>query len=234
MDTWRQSLVIDLEVIAATQDHQTRGAIHGQPELVTLPESADQKKAVGRFGWKTQHASLLSATADALNNELGVPNKYFPAPKSTPPRSAASPTEVSDEELSSLVSFLRSAEPNAPDAQRGATQSALAGSKIFDQIGCSICHVKTLRTAPPGTPIDGGPEAVPERLGSREIHPYSDFLLHDVGTGDGIVQNICPQDYDESTSNKFRTAPLWGVRYRSWLMHDGKSVTYHQAIMRHA
>ena len=91
----------------------------------------------------------------------------------------------------------------------------------------------TLKTAPPGTPINGGADRVSERLGNKEIHPYSDFLLHDVGTGDGIVQNIRPQDYDESTANKFRTAPLWGVRYRSWLMHDGKSITYHQAIMRH-
>ena len=81
--------------------------------------------------------------------------------------------------------------------------------------------------------MKGSGTVVSERLGSKEIHPFSDYLLHDVGTGDGIVQNVRPEDYDESTANKFRTAPLWGVRYRSWLMHDGKSVTYHQAIMRH-
>ena len=60
-----------------------------------------------------------------------------------------------------------------------------------------------------------GTLTVSERLGNREIHPFSDFLLHDVGTGDGIIQNIVPGDYDRTTANKFRTAPLWGVRYRS-------------------
>jgi len=74
---------------------------------------------------------------------------------------------------------------------------------------------------------------VSERLGNKEIHPFSDYLLHDVGTGDGIVQNVRPEDYTQSTANKFRTAPLWGLRYRLWMMHDGQSVTYHQAIMRH-
>jgi CxxC motif-containing protein (DUF1111 family) len=81
--------------------------------------------------------------------------------------------------------------------------------------------------------LDGGAVVVSQRLGHREFHPFSDFLLHDVGTGDRIIENIRRQDYDESTADKFRTAPLWGVRFRSWLMHDGKSITYHQAIMRH-
>jgi CxxC motif-containing protein (DUF1111 family) len=114
------------------------------------------------------------------------------------------------------------------------TEAAIAGSKIFDRIGCAICHVRTLRTAPAGTAVNGGTLIVAKRLGDRDIHPFSDFLLHDVGTGDGIVQNIRPQDYDESTANKFRTAPLWGLRYRDWLMHDGKSTTYQQAIMHHS
>jgi CxxC motif-containing protein (DUF1111 family) len=81
--------------------------------------------------------------------------------------------------------------------------------------------------------LDGVDQTVSQRLGDKEIHPFSDYLLHDVGTGDGIVQNLLPEDYKESTANKFRTAPLWGVRFRTWMMHDGKSVTYHQAIMRH-
>ena len=90
-----------------------------------------------------------------------------------------------------------------------------------------------LVTAPAGSALCGGSDRVSERLGGKTIHPYSDYLLHDVGTGDGIVQSARPQDADQSTANKFRTAPLWGVRTRSWLMHDGKSATYHQAIERH-
>ncbi len=69
---------------------------------------------------------------------------------------------------------------------------------------------------------------MPAALGDKRIHPFSDFLLHDVGTGDGIVQNGGP-----STRNKLRTPPLWGVRTRSRLMHDGESLTYNEAILRH-
>jgi CxxC motif-containing protein (DUF1111 family) len=69
---------------------------------------------------------------------------------------------------------------------------------------------------------------VPPALGDKIIHPFSDFLLHDVGTGDGIVQNGGPL-----TRNKLRTAPLWGLRTRPRLMHDGASLTFRDAILRH-
>lgn len=81
--------------------------------------------------------------------------------------------------------------------------------------------------------MNGADLVVDERLGNKEIHPFSDYLLHNIGTGDGIIQNVRPEDYTESTANKFRTAPLWGLRFRQWMMHDGQTVTYNQAIMRH-
>jgi CxxC motif-containing protein (DUF1111 family) len=88
--------------------------------------------------------------------------------------------------------------------------------------------VRTIVTAPAGTPINGGTFVVPAALGNKIIHPYSDFLLHNVGTGDGIVQNG-----GDSTRNRLRTPPLWGVRTRTRLMHDGESLTFHEAILRH-
>jgi CxxC motif-containing protein (DUF1111 family) len=69
---------------------------------------------------------------------------------------------------------------------------------------------------------------VPEALGDKIIHPFSDFLLHDIGTGDGIVQ-VGPQD----TANKLRTAPLWGLRTKARFMHDLKSLSLENAISRH-
>jgi len=63
---------------------------------------------------------------------------------------------------------------------------------------------------------------VPASVGNMLIHPYSDYLLHDLGTGDGIPQAAKPEYLDQSTTNKFRTAPLWGLRFRSWLIHDGQ------------
>ena len=76
--------------------------------------------------------------------------------------------------------------------------------------------------------MNGGTYKVSAALGSKVIHPYSDFLLHDVGTGDGIVQNGPPE-----TANKLRTPPLWGLRTRDRLMHDGQSLTRQDAIVRH-
>jgi CxxC motif-containing protein (DUF1111 family) len=114
------------------------------------------------------------------------------------------------------------------DSALASTLDAQAGSALFDQIGCGICHVRTIITAPAGTIINGGTFTVPPALGNKIIHPFGDFLLHDVGTGDGIVQNG-----GQSTANKLRTAPLWGARTRDRLMHDGGSLTFRNAILRH-
>src|SRR5262249_51418351 len=93
----------------------------------------------------------------------------------------------------------------------------------------NVCHTPTIATMPPGTWTNGHTFKVTEALGNKIVHPFSDFLLHDVGTGDGIVQNG-----GTATRNKMRTPPLWGVRTRSRLMHDGKSLTFERAILRHS
>ena len=119
---------------------------------------------------------------------------------------------------------------------------------MFDKIGCESCHVRTLTTAAAGTKINGGAYTIPAALGSKTFHPFGDFLLHDVGTGDGIVvptvehygraarqmPKECSPETFEKTRNRVRTAPLWGVRLRNRLMHDGYSVTLRDAILRHA
>ncbi len=226
----------ELRATGAIEKSESNGSIHGELLGVTLAEESRGDKVAGRFGWKDQHGSLASAAAEALRNELGVPNKYFPGPRTSAhlgPVSTSDDVSGEIDTIRALVEFIRSTEPIAPDPERSALPEVKAGSALFDKIGCSICHVRTMKTAPPGTKMLDGTLTVSERLGNREIHPFSDFLLHDVGTGDGIIQNIVPGDYDQTTANKFRTPPLWGVRYRSWMMHDGKAITYHQAIMRH-
>jgi CxxC motif-containing protein (DUF1111 family) len=99
---------------------------------------------------------------------------------------------------------------------------------MFDRIGCANCHVPSITTAPAGAVIDGGMFTVPEALGNKIIHPFSDFLLHDIGTGDRIVQ-VGPQD----TADKLRTVPLWGLRTKARFMHDLKSLSLDGAIERH-
>jgi len=110
-----------------------------------------------------------------------------------------------------------------------ATPDAQAGQQIFNSIGCAICHVTSITTAPAGTRINGGAFTVPAALGNKIIHPFGDFLLHNVGTGDDIVQNG-----GQASADFMRTPPLWGVRTRDRLMHDGESLTRNDAILRHA
>lgn len=135
-----------------------------------------------------------------------------------------------------------------PDHVLGATDKAKRGSELFDTIGCNECHVRTMTTAPAGTKVNGGAFTVPDALGQKQFSPYSDFLLHNVGTGDGIVipvvehygrnfaahvwKEYSPENFQQ-TRYRIRTAPLWGVRTRSRLMHDGASLTLHDAIARH-
>ena len=132
------------------------------------------------------------------------------------------------DDIDHFVTFIRGTMAPPVDDVLLATPDAQAGQQIFTQIGCATCHVASITTAPTGTVINGGTFTVPDALGGKVIHPYGDFLLHDIGTGDGIVQNGPPD-----TMNKLRTAPLWGLRTRDRLMHDGASATREQAILRH-
>jgi CxxC motif-containing protein (DUF1111 family) len=131
-------------------------------------------------------------------------------------------------DIDNFTRFMRSTGVPPRDTVLAATPDAQAGSVLFDQIGCVNCHVRNILTAPAGTVINRGALTVPPALGDKLIHPFSDFLLHDVGTGDGIVQNG-----GQSTRLKVRTPPLWGVRSRTRLMHDGQSLTRNEAILRH-
>ena len=107
-----------------------------------------------------------------------------------------------------------------------------AGETLFNSVGCGGCHIPTIRTAAPGTRINGGAIRVRDAVGNKIIHPYSDFLLHDIGTGDGIP--VLPGAAFASTATQIRTAPLWALRTRNRLMHDGLSFTKQEAITRHA
>jgi CxxC motif-containing protein (DUF1111 family) len=195
----------------------------------------------GRFGWKNQHASLISFSADAYLNEMGITSPLQATENTSNGRSTAAFDGVPDPEdpavpgapngadVEAFARFMRASKAPPRDAALAATFDAQTGSNLFNQIGCATCHVRNITTAPPGTVINQGAFTVPAALGNKTIHPFGDFLLHDVGTGDGIVQNG-----GQSTRNKLRTAPLWGMRSRDRLMHDGETLTRNEAILRHA
>lgn len=219
--------------IARNQPRLSNGRIAGQVVQAPLLE-APGKSRVARFGWKNQHASLLSFSADAYLNEVGITNRLLPTENTSLGRSVAAYDPVADPEdtendIDLLTRFMRATKAPPRDEALAVTPDARAGEQTFTQIGCALCHVSSIVTAPVGAVINGGTFVVPAALGGKTIHPYSDFLLHDVGTGDGIVQNG-----DQATANKLRTPPLWGLRARTRLMHDGLSLTYEDAIRRHA
>jgi cytochrome c peroxidase len=220
-----------LLAIAAAQPTISGGRIHGEAIEVPILEAPGQSR-IGRFGWKDQHSSLLSFIGDAYLNEMGVTNRLRPKDTTTIGKVTPDPEDIPDSlglaDIDHFAQFIRGTKVPPRDTNLATTASAVAGEHIFNTVGCAACHIPSITTAPPGTIIDGGTFVVPAALGNKIIHPYSDFLLHDIDTGDGIVQ-AGPQD----TANKLRTAALWGLRERPRFMHDLKSLTLHDAIERH-
>lgn len=240
--------------LAAKQKGQTNNEVHGLVIKVPVLEAKGQER-VGRFGWKNQHASLLSFSGDAYLNEMGITNLLVPnentslgrfigfgsgfdsVPDDTP--CADDPTlicaEDPEQDIEVFAEFMRAtqAPPRDTDIIAKFQTDVNAGEALFEsmngQYSCSVCHVPTLMTGNRCQPINGGEFRIPLALARKKFHPFGDFLLHDVGTGDFIVQNGGPK-----TRTTVRTPPLWGVRTRNELMHDGLSLTFNEAILRHA
>ena len=248
-----------LIAIANNQPGTTGNEVHGLVITVPVLEAPNQKR-VARFGWKNQHASLLSFSGDAYLNEIGITNFLILAentslgrfvgfgsgfdsvPDNTP--CAANPGVICGEDTAEDVRvfarFMRAtkAPPRDPDIIAQYNADVSAGAQLFNSMidpqtgnvafSCAVCHTPAMVTAKPCTIINGGTFSVPVALGNKIIRPFGDFLLHDIGTGDFIVQNGGPV-----TRTMVRTAPLWGVRTRDRLMHDGESLTFNEAILRH-
>lgn len=231
----------------ANQPFGQRGTLTQVPVV-----EANNSLRIGRFGWKAQHASLQSFSGDAYLNEMGITNKFdgFGGRSSSDPNagrnenpastaegvinvtfpSAFDPVEDPEDDGNDVIAFADfMAATRAPRRQNPIPAAAQRGDALFNAVGCAVCHTRTFVTAAPGTIINGGAFSVPAALGNKIIHPFSDFALHNIGTGDGIVQNA-----GQSTANQIRTAPLWGIRARNRLMHEGLNITIFDSIQLHA
>lgn len=221
--------------------------------LTNVPVTeANNTLRIGRFGWKAQHASLVSFSGDAYLNEMGITNKFdgfggrssnaadagtHENPASTAEGvinvtfpSAFDPVEDPEDDGNDVLAFADfMAATRAPGRQNPIPAAATRGDSLFNAIGCNVCHTRTFTTAAPGTSINGGAFNVPTALGNKIIHPFSDFALHNIGTGDGIVQNA-----GQGTANMLRTPPLWGIRARNRFMHEGLNITIFDSIQLHA
>lgn len=230
------------QAIQANQPSNMRGVTISVPVL-EFPGTT----RIGRFGWKNQQASLLSFASDAYINEQGITNRFNLIENTSNGRSIAAFDPVPDPapngedpdgDIFEFAAFMRATKAPPRDTTAASATDLQTGAQIFNAIGCAICHVANITTAPVGTVLPVGDKlnsngtvshlVVPVALGAKTFHPYGDFMLHDIGTGDGIVQNG-----GQATRNKMRTAPLWGMRTRDRLMHDGLSVTRTDAILRH-
>jgi CxxC motif-containing protein (DUF1111 family) len=220
--------------IAAGQPAQSNGMIRGEAIQVPILEAPGQI-GIGKFGWKDQDPTILSFSGDAYLNEMGVTNRLKPKDVTSVCKLTAADPDPEDApdalglaDIDHFAQFIRGTRVPPRDTVLAATPNAIAGQSLFNSVGCVTCHVSTMTTAAPGTVLNGGTYIVPAALGNKTFHPYGDFLLHNVGTGDGIVQ-AGPAD----TANKLRTVPLWGLHIKSRFMHDNASMTLRDAIQRH-
>jgi len=193
------------ETLRSLEDPSDRDGdgISGRAALVV--DVATGERRVGRFGWKAQHATLLTFGADAYRNEMGITNDVFPREVAfgiTPAQMKVcdripDPEDVRDprtrrrgiDNFATFMKFL------APPARDGVNDEIRGGEKVFAALACSTCHVPTLETGPSGNPL----------FHRKRVDLFSDLLLHDVGTGDGIRQGA-------AEANEIRT-PARGPEY---------------------
>ncbi|MBW8866800.1 MAG: hypothetical protein JF610_05600 [Acidobacteria bacterium] len=190
----------------------------GRPARVL--DLATRLPAVGKFGWKAQVPTLHQFAGDALLNESGITNPDFPEENcpggdcSLLDFNPAPAMNDDGRDVDALTGFMRLL---APPPRGAITDVAAVGETVFAEIGCNTCHLPSIQTAA-------------NRIGALDratFHPYSDFLLHDMGAlGDGIVQG-------QAGGRDMRTAPLWGLRFSPRLLHDGSANSIEQAIARH-
>ena len=184
------------------------------------------QQRIGRFGWKGQHATLLAFSGDAYRNEMGITNDLFRdelAPGVSAQRMKLCDPVAGIEDVRNRTTGLRAIDNFenfmkflAPIERGPIDGDVVSGERIFRAIGCASCHVPQLMTGPNPNPL----------FDRKPVNLFSDLLLHDIGTGDGIEQ-------DGAKGNEIRTPALWGLRVRRPLLHDGGAATPLHAIRAH-
>jgi CxxC motif-containing protein (DUF1111 family) len=214
------------DAILALEDpfDRNRDGISGR--AATITDIGTGTRRIGRFGWKSQHATLIAFAADAYLNEMGITNDLFPREANR---------GVSDEQmrrcdplpepedvrerttgrrgLDNFESFMRFLAPVGRSHSDDVTRD---GERLFNAVGCANCHVPSLSTGASAHPM----------FDRVSVPLFSDLLLHDVGTGDGIRQGA-------AEPNEIRTPALWGLRVRRPFLHNGSAATIGEAIERH-
>ncbi len=183
---------------------------------------------VTRYGWKAQTKSLLMFAGQAYNIEQGVTNELFPSKQDETPGCTlhATPEDRTDlaastplaglSDITAMAGFMRFLAPPRPAPD---TPSIASGRAQFNQIGCALCHSVSLNSG----------AALSAALANQPVFLYSDLLVHRMGSNlnDNIQQGLARGD-------EWRTAPLWGLGQRLFLMHDGRTSDLMQSIQLHS
>jgi len=202
--------ISDADILANADPTDSNGdGITGVAHMVEAVE--DDEIHVGRFGWKAQAPTMMTFSADASVQELGITNPFFPEendPNGIFPPELADCDDVADPEqgmgfLMELTDFQRflAAPPQTP-------KSGMTGEALFNEIGCNACHVASFTT-----PDDDGLE---DAIRNKTVRPYSDFLLHDMGAGADFIPA------GDAGGRELKTPPLQGMRDRDPMWHDGR------------
>ena len=209
---------------------------------------------ISRFGWKAQNKSLHIFSGEAYNVEMGISNLLFPQDRPLPgedgiggtgdtglvstclnlggagyPEDTSNPGSTGPailDDVSAFANFMRflAPPPTGGVVLNGQTVSASAisaGSSLFSSIGCATCHNPT-----PGTTQASG---FTLSLSRQPVNAFSDIEIHDMGTG--LADNV---SQGSAGGDQFRTAPLWGLGQRIFLLHDGRTTNLIKAIQDHA
>lgn len=190
-----------------------------------------------RFGSQAHVGNLLEFVASALFLEIGLTSPFpgFNVEPGNPSLSALLQSRVPQPNvtmanLRKLVDFIAMLAPPAQDTANIGSEPVLRGERLFRDLACAKCHVPLFHTtaAPFTRPGDTVPVDIAALL-NKDLAPYSDFLLHDMGStlDDGVALGV-------AKPNEYRTPPLWGVRFHQHLLlHDGRANSLEQAIVYH-
>jgi len=202
--------------------------IRGRANMKGRRNTSGNDGTITRFGWKAQNKSLEIFAGEAYNVEQGITNELFPQERDETPRcnsnatpesrtnyAAATPLEVPSDVVKFAL-FMRFLAPPAPVPD---TDTIVRGRKLFEDVGCAMCHTPTLHTG----------NAAVGSLRDKDVNLYSDLMLHNMGPGlaDDVSQGNAGGD-------EFRTAPLWGLGKRIFFLHDGRTKDLLEAIQAHA
>ncbi len=209
----------DTDFIALAQMQAARGdGVAGRVDMVDNIRAG--MKTAGKFGWKAQVPTLFQFSGDAYLNEMGITTPDFPnenCPQGNCNELTFNPAPGINDDGSGPILLTNFMSMLAAPPRGTQNRDTDDGAATFDRIGCTACHADTLRT---------GSNAI-AALDRKTYHPYSDFLLHDMGAlGDGL-------EMGSATGSEMRTAPLWGLRFITTYLHDGRATTLDQAVLAH-